>query len=559
MSFKTNIKLIFLLLASLICIYDLKYLFPFIITFLILKIHNLKKSKKKENNYKSNIETFMNKNDFDSIPFIKNIKVIKMDGKLFKEMSGKELIDSLNLEENNENINIDKLKITKNKEKEVLLGILFSQSSRREYNNFMLKIADELGLSSILNNSIRIKDINSNNFQELKTLLQKLIIQIFIDNYYNLKNNNNLNLFIKEVTNFDYNIDTNKNYNYDLFNFDFILEDYILNNNNNSNFNKLNKNFFKLLNTYLDINLLEVNNKLELNKIRIDLDDKIKKLGLFSSIIKNTPETERKKKYLYLHFNFYILIIKGLELEKKLSNKISDSNNIKDKLIEKNKKEDKFSDITGGISLIDIFHNSIFISQSDTQNFVNDLFLEIDTELEEPEEAPSPSNIDNDINPIWYQENELKSFYDLSENQIKANEELEKYYKVMNFKPDNLKQISYQADKYNEMLKIKNLSFYEKIDEISTNLFKMIDEIYDLINKYFYEIESISPSMDIGSLDFYINLVKDISNIITKDERIITSGLLFILISLFLYFIDNSSSKISQEKNLYELLNDIRI
>jgi len=180
MSFKTNIKLIFLLLASLICIYDLKYLFPFIITFLILKIHNLKKSKKKENNYKSNIETFMNKNDFDSIPFIKNIKVIKMDGKLFKEMSGKELIDSLNLEENNENINIDKLKITKNKEKEVLLGILFSQSSRREYNNFMLKIADELGLSSILNNSIRIKDINSNNFQELKTLLQKLIIQIFI-------------------------------------------------------------------------------------------------------------------------------------------------------------------------------------------------------------------------------------------------------------------------------------------------------------------------------------------------------------------------------------------
>lgn len=48
MSFKTNIKLIFLLLASLICIYDLKYLFPFIITFLILKIHNLKKSKKKK-------------------------------------------------------------------------------------------------------------------------------------------------------------------------------------------------------------------------------------------------------------------------------------------------------------------------------------------------------------------------------------------------------------------------------------------------------------------------------------------------------------------------------
>ena len=481
-------------------------------------------------------------------------------------MSGRELIESLNLEDNNENINIDKLNITNNKDKEVLLGILFSQSSQRGYNNFMLKIADELGLSSILNNSIKVKDINDKKFQQLKKSLYELIIQIFIDNYNFRKTNDDLNLFIKEVTNFDYNIDTNKNYNYDLFNFEFILEDYILTIKNNSEFNKLNKRFFQLLKTYLDMNLLQRNNKLELNQIRIDLDDKIKKLGLFSSILKNTPETERKKKYLYLHYNFYILIIKGLELEKNLSNKISDSNNIKDKLIEKNKKADKFSDITGGISLIDIFHNSIFILQMEIPNFVKDLFLEIDNEFTEVEEAPSPGKIDN--NPSWYQENELKSFYDLSDNHIKENEELEKYYKVMDFKPENLKQISSHADKYNESLKIKNISFNEKVDEISTTLFKIIDEIYDLLNRYFYnrgslspspDMDGLTPSADMGDLDFYISLIKEISNIITKDERIITSGLLFILISLFLYFIDNSSSKISQEKNLYELLNDIRI
>ena len=86
--------------------------------------------------------------------------------------------------------------------------------------------------------------------------------------------------------------------------------------------------------------------------------------------------------------------------------------------------------------------------------------------------------------------------------------------------------------------------------------------------KILYDNESnLTPSptsSDYKSFDYYIHIVRRISNIITREDRILHMGFIFILIALFVYFIDVTKSDNNQIQHggfvsLMDYLNKVRI
>ena len=110
----------------------------------------------------------------------------------------------------------------------------------------------------------------------------------------------------------------------------------------------------------------------------------------------------------------------------------------------------------------------------------------------------------------------------------------------MNFKNDGLKEISKQAKIYADMQKAKNISFDNKINNISTSIFDVIDKIKEAIKSTIEEGVSEGET----NTDFYFKFCKKIGGIITDDENILSVGLVFMLIAFFLYFVDSTKVEI---------------
>ena len=89
----------------------------------------------------------------------------------------------------------------------------------------------------------------------------------------------------------------------------------------------------------------------------------------------------------------------------------------------------------------------------------------------------------------------------------KKENELEKYYRAMDFNNPNLREISKHANIQNSNLKIEKLSFNHVVDNFSKNTFEIIDEIKELIETI------LNNPFDFK--EFINNLI----NILTKEDR----------------------------------------
>jgi hypothetical protein len=180
------------------------------------------------------------------------------------------------------------------------LGILFTLSRKREFNNFLYKISRQIGLSEIYNDNLfpekpRTNSGNSdlintnykyieNEYENLKKNLKEGILHLFLEN----NNNKSINEIITESTS-------------DFFEFDFILEEYL-----EDNFSqKLTNTFFNKIRNILnyDFNVFKTeflilnfpNNSDLQEKLRIfyreNSNEKLKISGNFSDLLQRIDIT----------------------------------------------------------------------------------------------------------------------------------------------------------------------------------------------------------------------------------------------------------------------------
>ena len=213
----------------------------------------------------------------------------------------------------------------------------------------------------------------------------------------------------------------------------------------------------------------------------------------------------------------------------------------------------------------DIFYNSILfflkIKEIGDDLYVEDLLDEYDYP-EAQEESPPPAGEEYKTNPLWYNDSKLKKSFDVNEMNNKNEQELEKYYRAMDFNSPNLKEISKHAEDYNEKLKIENISFDKKIDDFSKSIFDIIDEFNVLINEMLNKDGNGSPSPSpsysgkLEGYDYYIYIIGRIIDILINTDRIIHMGFVIILLALFIYFIDSTSEPVVNQNGGFISLMD---
>ena len=106
------------------------------------------------------------------------------------------------------------------------------------------------------------------------------------------------------------------------------------------------------------------------------------------------------------------------------------------------------------------------------------------------------------------------------------NRFLEDNYLFFKGKKENAKLVKEQEDR-----KLFNLSLNQLGKNFSNNFIQMLNDMVELINKYY--IEKNNTEIDSFTNDMFL--------IFIKDDRLIYSGIFFILLSFFFYFMDISS------------------
>ena len=203
------------------------------------------------------------------------------------------------------------------------------------------------------------------------------------------------------------------------------------------------------------------------------------------------------------------------------------------------------------------FYLGILINKKDT--FTRTLVFP------EPSLAPEPSTSDEAIprNTISdYQQNlyelDLDKFLDQDNRKERQEEALNKYYQFLDKeKYESVQDLGKLAEERNKELKIRELSLNQIVDNFGQEVFAIIDELI-LVFKNFYqdydlsnfrgEIKEASPSPSPNpshksKFDKYIMLVKTILDILLQENRILYTGFILVVLAIFIYFIDSSSSQ----------------
>ena len=581
-------KLLFIFLSLAVCIYDLKYLIPFVVSFLIVTSFNYRNLGNKE--IKEHFFSDEQENKFitemKKLPFF----IKETDAKL-KELfttykSPKDIYNALNLDNIDDNTERNITYFDKNKFSKKL-SILFTLSPNPVYSNYMYKIVNELGFSQIYNGTYDSEE----NIDAIKYKLNEVILLLFEKHIkkYNLEKGKD-EIDINTIVDSRYGDYSDKKNNHGVFNYNFNLDDYINDNykegdykdsvlfNNiksiiDFEFKKKLTNEFKKLSVNLNNTKKEgVLNPLEiLNDYESVVKTVINRLNLFDKIRGDT--IEKKRKELNLYKNIYTFIIFGnTDLHKIFksinSTKFESINKKLQDTVDTHPDDNKFLKLTSK----DIFYNSILfflkIKEIGDDLYVEDLLDEYDYP-EAPEESPPPAGEEYKTNPLWYNDSKLKKSFDVNEMNNKNEQELEKYYRAMDFNSPNLKEISKHAEDYNEKLKIENISFDKKIDDFSKSIFDIIDEFNELINEMLNKDGNGSPSPSpsysgkLEGYDYYIYIIGRIIDILINTDRIIHMGFVIILLALFIYFIDSTSEPVVNQNggfiSLMDYLNKIKI
>ena len=583
-----NLKLIFLLFCLSICIYDLRYLIPFIVSFLIVTSFNYKfKNNKKEiretfDNGDKKLEKFIS--EMKKIPFFRSesnenltefYNTYRPQGENARGTTPRDIFDALNLDGEFTD-SLRNVRLLDSGDFKKKMALLFTQSPNRQYSNFTYNMANQLGFLQIHDGTFD----NEAGVDDLKLNLDEIIIYIFEAHVkkYN-SDNGRQELDINSIVNEDFDFTTNRNKNYDILNFDFKVENFedLLKQNNfkdNLKFilefefeENINDNF-KSISVDFDSTKKEgVTDKIEiLDDYESEVNDVIKKTNFFDNSIKRIRNSQEKKiEELKLYKNLYtFLIFINEDLQSHLSNiDFTEVSTTLQEIVDKHPEQNKFIKLNQK----DIFFNSLLYylkTQNEDDLYIEDLF---DT-YEAPEESPPPVGEEYKEDPLWYSDSELKKSFDVNEMNNKNEEELEKYYRAMEFNSPNLKEITKHAEAHNEKLKIERVSFDNKIDTFSVSVFGIIDDFADLFKEILNENEENltgSPtSSDFKGFDYYIYIVRRILDIITREDRVLHMGFIFVLIALFVYFIDVTKSDNNQIQHggfvsLMDYLNKVRI
>ena len=585
-----NLKLIFLLLSLGICIYDLNYLIPFIVSFLIVTSYNYKflNNKKEIKEHFNSDDKKLEKliSDIKKIPFFRSetnekltsfYKKYRPRGDNPRGTTPKDIYQALNLE----GIYTDSLRnieLLDSKEFKKKMALLFTQSPNRQFSNFMYDMANQLGFLHIYDGTFDDEE----KIETLKLSLSEVILSIFEEHVkkYNSENGKN-ELDINSIVDDDFDFSTNRNKNYEVLNFDFEIEDYtdLLKNDD------FKANISYILNFEFKENISSGDKKISLGldgTIKTGVTDSIEILNDYESEIQNITdklnlfnnslrrirdETDRRINELKLFKNLYTFLIfenKGLQKHIEDIDFTEISNNLQE-IVDNHPEPNKFINLNPK----DIFFNSLLYYLK-INEIGDDLYIEELLDIyEAPEESPPPVGEEYKEDPLWYSDSELKKSFGINEMNNKNEEELEKYYRAMEFNSPNLKEISKHAEAYNEKIKIEKVSFDNKIDTFSVSIFGIIDDLNDLIQEIFYNNSpsSSSPSptsSDLKGFDYYIYIIRRIIDIITQEDRVLHMGFVFIIIALFVYFVDvtDSNNNFNQHGgfvSVMDYLNKVRI
>ena len=330
----------------------------------------------------------------------------------------------------------------------------------------------------------------------------------------------------------------------------------------------------------IDENYEDLGVEKTLDNLSTDLENNIEELELLDTNFYSNINYKIAHNYLLLLYVMY----NGFNVLK-FKNTIMYFEN--DKFIYKNKK-DKFKkqikqeklteNKYGFTSIQDLFYDNIFfyIQNNHSEEYKESVKKEISKvyplnyHLEEAEEkevniSPSPSGEDTitDEQQLTYQQEIAKQFENTQLTSAKQDN-LDMWYEAIDSqtKQKGIKELNKLAENRNLELLHKNKSFNHKVDNFSKDIFGTVGDITKLFKSYFIEefdsnSSSPSPSQSMSYFTKYIEFVKELINILLKEDRALSSGMILIIVAIFIYFIDGekkSNCSCNQKPNLLQFL-----
>ena len=330
-----------------------------------------------------------------------------------------------------------------------------------------------------------------------------------------------------------------------------------------------------------------------INKIEKKIDthinnllDNVEEIKLINiKVYKITDRKERKEKVSEIYHNLFLInLINDTNLNTYLD-KINESREGENKnlyntfknLFNKKKKvfdiqiknEELMDDKYQFTSPDDLFYDNLFLYFSKKYNdrSITKSYPEPKEDKEE-EDEPEEKEDEDKVNPFFEQQQknfelELDDF--LTEDQIKERQEeaLEKYYKFLDKENiQKLEVLNNLADNKNLSEKHDKLKLDYKIENFGTETYKIIDEIIAETKTFFKEIRESDDNKGLfANYPKYIQFLLELLNIMTKEDRVLYSGFIFIILGLFIYFISDDKPRYIQQSggfnrpgNLIDLL-----
>jgi hypothetical protein len=481
---------------------------------------------------------------------------------------------------------LDKELLTKLEKNYKKLGMFFYQNKDTNYmiNNQIMDLLKNMGLYPIyMNNYIDndllekqlykdIKEIKKQDkklrreYEKIKKHIYELGILHYkairdIDKEYYFKNVENLELDFEPYHIYDKTFIKNKNFisRYEKINEYFLLREVKIEKEKISNLVS-EEDSIKLFNLY-NITKENLNNAKDLeNKVFKPLSDFIKdnidRLNLLEeNYYKISPNREIAYNYLTLLFIFNGKVVKddktikftdylGEGLEKGF---IIDLHKNKKDIFEKQIIGEKLSGLYTITSEDDLLiDNILYYYQLYHTDYEVEKIYPIDYHIKEKKEEKKEEKIEGITSKTDQQQYnyqlQLDSDFDNKLLEDKKKQQLEKYYELLDKeKYDSIDSLNKLAESRNKELAIENQSFTKKVDDFSTTLYALIDEITDLIKKAYND----NLGKDLTLYQKYILFFEKLLNILIKEDRALHTGFLMIIIALLLYFLDNKSNTVS--------------
>ena len=480
---------------------------------------------------------------------------------------------------------LDKELLTKLEKNYKKLGMFFYQNEGTNYmiNNKIMDLLKNMGLYPIyMNNYIDndllekqlykdIKEIKKQDkklrreyekikkhIYELGILHYKAIRDIDKEDYF--ENVENLELDFEPYHIYDKTFTKNKNFisRYEKINEYFLRREVAIEEEKITNLVS-EKDSIKLFNLYniTDKNIINVKD-LEKNVFKPLSDfikDNIDRLNLLEeNYYKISPNREIAYNYLTLLFIFNGKVVKDNKtikfteylrgLKKNLiKNLYEDKNNIFKKQITEEDLSGLYTITSEDDLLID---NILYYYQLYHTDYEVEKIYPLDYHIKEKKEEKKEEKIEGITSKTDQQQYnyqlQLDSDFDNKLLEDKKKQQLEKYYELLDKeKYDSIDSLNKLAESRNKELAIENQSFTKKVDDFSTTLYALIDEITDLIKKAYND----NLGKDLTLYQKYILFFEKLLNILIKEDRALHTGFLMIIIALLLYFLDNKSNTVS--------------